>query len=161
MHCSVLLKVRSARRVSNLALSADMLHEQQKPIPKRSKESRTNYRAKKTLYEELFDQLLFKSEEESLEIIKRVRAGGGIRSILRQVQEGDLFLQLLSCQRRGIVTIFPFVRRCLDLYCACIYFTSTNGRVAFKRIIFLTTFCRNQSNFAHLFLSTPYWPRHT
>lgn len=50
----------------------------------------------KSPYEELFDSLRHKSDEESTEILRRIRAGSDIHTILHQVKDGDLLLQLSS-----------------------------------------------------------------
>ncbi|KAL7626163.1 hypothetical protein AAE478_002933 [Parahypoxylon ruwenzoriense] len=47
-----------------------------------------------TPYEELFDILKTKSETESLEILRRIRSGADVGSILRHAKDGDLLIQL-------------------------------------------------------------------
>jgi hypothetical protein len=49
---------------------------------------------RQTPYEELFEILKAKPERESLEIFRRIRAGGDVESILRHVKDGDLLMQL-------------------------------------------------------------------
>ncbi|KAI1378381.1 hypothetical protein F4677DRAFT_466122 [Hypoxylon crocopeplum] len=47
-----------------------------------------------TPYEELFDLLKTKSDTESLEILRRIRSGNDVGSILRHARDGDLLIQL-------------------------------------------------------------------
>ncbi|KAH8812978.1 hypothetical protein F5884DRAFT_751273 [Xylogone sp. PMI_703] len=46
----------------------------------------------KVPYEELFDMLRFLPEKDSLEVLRRIRAGGEVDAILRYVKEGNLLL---------------------------------------------------------------------
>lgn len=64
---------------------------------------------RQTPYEELFDILKSKSEEESLEIYRRIRAGGDIDIILRHVKDGDLLMQLLVVPETHRQYQFPYV----------------------------------------------------
>ncbi|KAI0180537.1 hypothetical protein GGR52DRAFT_531750 [Hypoxylon sp. FL1284] len=62
-----------------------------------------------TPYEELFGILKSKSETESLEILRRVRSGADVGSILRHARDGDLLIQLsLSPEARRRYE-FPYI----------------------------------------------------
>lgn len=47
-----------------------------------------------TPYEQLFGLLTTKSEEECIEIVRRIKRGATVESILRYIHDGDLLLQL-------------------------------------------------------------------
>ncbi|KAI5867928.1 hypothetical protein GGS23DRAFT_591738 [Durotheca rogersii] len=47
-----------------------------------------------TPYEELFDFLKTKSDTESVEILRRIRSGADVGSVLRHAKDGDLLIQL-------------------------------------------------------------------
>lgn len=64
---------------------------------------------RQTPYEELFDVLKSRSERESLEIFRRIRAGGDIGSILRHVKDGDLLMQLSVVPETHRQYQFPYV----------------------------------------------------
>ena len=67
-----------------------------------------NIQDQKSPYEELFHLLRSKSEKESNEIVQRIRAGGDVESILRQVKDGDLLLQLSLVPETRCRSEFPF-----------------------------------------------------
>ncbi|KAI1102600.1 hypothetical protein F4804DRAFT_334096 [Jackrogersella minutella] len=62
-----------------------------------------------TPYEELFDILKTKSETESLEILKRIRSGNDVGSILRQARDGDLLMQLSLAPEARRRYEFPYI----------------------------------------------------
>ncbi|KAI0902092.1 hypothetical protein F4806DRAFT_490565 [Annulohypoxylon nitens] len=62
-----------------------------------------------TPYEELFDILKSKSETESLEILKRIRSGNDVGSILRQAKDGDLLMQLSLAPESRRRYEFPYL----------------------------------------------------
>ncbi|KAI0887566.1 uncharacterized protein GGS22DRAFT_186400 [Annulohypoxylon maeteangense] len=62
-----------------------------------------------TPYEELFDILKSKSETESLEILKRIRSGNDVGSILRQAKDGDLLMQLSLAPEARRRYEFPYI----------------------------------------------------
>ncbi|KAI1777970.1 hypothetical protein F4818DRAFT_447889 [Hypoxylon cercidicola] len=62
-----------------------------------------------TPYEELFELLKSKSEIESLEILKRVRSGADVGSIIRHARDGDLLIQLSLAPETRRRYEFPYI----------------------------------------------------
>lgn len=62
-----------------------------------------------TPYEELFGLLQTKSETESLEILRRVRSGVDVGSILRHARDGDLLIQLSLAPESRRRYDFPYI----------------------------------------------------
>ncbi|XXH04590.1 DNA helicase rad5 [Hypoxylon texense] len=62
-----------------------------------------------TPYEELFGLLKSKSETESLEILRRVRSGADVGSILRHARDGDLLIQLSLAPESRRRYEFPYI----------------------------------------------------
>lgn len=62
-----------------------------------------------TPYEELFGLLKSKSETESLEILRRVRSGAEVGSILRHARDGDLLIQLSLAPETRRRYEFPYL----------------------------------------------------
>ncbi|OTA95752.1 hypothetical protein M434DRAFT_393609 [Hypoxylon sp. CO27-5] len=62
-----------------------------------------------TPYEELFDLLKNKSETESLGILKRIRSGNDVGSILRHAKDGDLLIQLSLAPEARRRYEFPYI----------------------------------------------------
>ncbi|OTB20707.1 hypothetical protein K445DRAFT_372281 [Daldinia sp. EC12] len=63
-----------------------------------------------TPYEELFGLLKTKSEPESLEILRRIRTGDDVGSILRHARDGDLLIQLSLAPEARRRYEFPYIR---------------------------------------------------
>ncbi|KAI1410532.1 hypothetical protein F5Y13DRAFT_201990 [Hypoxylon sp. FL1857] len=62
-----------------------------------------------TPYEELFDLLKTKSETESLEILRRIRSGNDVGSIIRHAKDGDLLIQLSLAPEARRRYEFPYI----------------------------------------------------
>ncbi|KAI1393371.1 uncharacterized protein F4822DRAFT_9754 [Hypoxylon trugodes] len=62
-----------------------------------------------TPYEELFDLLKTKSETESLEILRRIRTGNNVDSIIRHAKDGDLLIQLSLAPESRRRYEFPYI----------------------------------------------------
>ncbi|KAI1465251.1 uncharacterized protein F4812DRAFT_440233 [Daldinia caldariorum] len=63
-----------------------------------------------TPYEELFGLLKTKSETETLEILRRIRTGDDVNSILRHARDGDLLIQLSLAPEARRRYEFPYIR---------------------------------------------------
>ncbi|KXJ93632.1 hypothetical protein Micbo1qcDRAFT_231332 [Microdochium bolleyi] len=61
-------------------------------------------------YKDLFDALASKPEPEAAEILRRVRAGAAIDSVLRHVEAGDLLLQLHLAPDARMQYTFPYLK---------------------------------------------------
>ncbi|KAI1641662.1 uncharacterized protein F4817DRAFT_45273 [Daldinia loculata] len=62
-----------------------------------------------TPYEELFGLLQKKTETESLEILRRIRSGNDVGSILRHARDGDLLIQLSLAPEARRRYEFPYI----------------------------------------------------
>ncbi|OTB00138.1 hypothetical protein M426DRAFT_324544 [Hypoxylon sp. CI-4A] len=62
-----------------------------------------------TPYQELFDLLKTKTESESLEILKRIRSGNNVDSIIRHAKDGDLLIQLSLAPESRRRYEFPYL----------------------------------------------------
>lgn len=62
-----------------------------------------------TPYEELYDLLKTKTETESLEILRRIRSGNDVSSILRHAKDGDLLIQLSLAPEARRRYEFPYI----------------------------------------------------
>ena len=65
---------------------------------------------KETTFEQIFEHLRDRSEEEADEIVKRIRAGADPESILRYINDGDLLLQLALVPETRYRYVFPIRR---------------------------------------------------
>src|SRR6185436_19176226 len=62
------------------------------------------------IYKRLYDLLRTKSEKDSVDILKRIRMGEEVDSIVRFIEDGDLLLQLSLKPETRYVYPFPHLR---------------------------------------------------
>ena len=61
-------------------------------------------------FQQIYEHLRDRPEEETSEIVKRIRAGADPQSILRSIAEGDLLLQLALVPETRYRYVFPMTR---------------------------------------------------
>lgn len=66
-------------------------------------------RCNKTAYERLFELLKSMPEQDSIDVLKRIRAGGDIGAILSQISEGSLLMQLSVVPETRRRYEFPYI----------------------------------------------------